>query len=63
MPGIMSGAFWLSPLGAEEQREVYYQCSKCKAGQYEDISDMGDLQVQQNLTAAADFNFVCEDRR
>ena len=23
MPGIMSGAFWLSPLGAEERREVY----------------------------------------
>ena len=35
--------------------------SKCEAEQYEYISDMGDLQVQQNLTAAADFNFVCED--
>ena len=43
LPGITAGAFWLSPLGAEEQREVYYRCSKCEDLHKEYNSDIGDL--------------------
>ena len=60
IPGVMSGAFWLSPL-KEGARLVYYRCSKCKDQHEELISELGDLQVQKNLAAAADFGFLCED--
>ena len=60
MPGITAGAFWLSPLG-EGARLVYYRCSQCDDQHEELISELGDLQVQKNLAAAAEFKFACED--
>ena len=61
MPGIISGAFWLSKVGEGEHWLVYYRCSQCEGQHEELVSELGDLQVQKNLAAAADFKFVCED--
>jgi hypothetical protein len=61
MPGIISGAFWLSKIGEREHRLVYYRCSQCEDQHEELVSELGDLQVQKNLAAAAGFKFVCED--
>ena len=61
LPGITAGAFWLSKIGEREHRLVYYRCSQCEDQHEELVSELGDLQVQKNLAAAADFKFVCED--
>ena len=61
MPGIMSGAFWLSPLGEGAKRLVYFRCSKCDHQYAAAVESTDGTTAQKNLAAAANFRFVCED--
>ena len=58
--GITAGAFWLSPLGKEKERLVYFRCSECDDQHQEDVSGFVKDLVKLKIDAA-DFNFVCGD--